>query len=74
MNLLQLNPPIPLMTPKGRAFAHVLIDYGMEFDLLWVCFQDVSGECWTWSNRDVRMGANVSLGRSQSDRDTNECA
>ena len=29
----QLNPPIPLMTPKGRAMAHFLIDYGIENDL-----------------------------------------
>ena len=36
----QLNPPIPLMTPKGRAVAHFLIDYGIENELMWVCFQD----------------------------------
>jgi hypothetical protein len=28
--ITQLNPPIPLMTMKGRAVAHFIIDYGME--------------------------------------------
>ena len=27
-----------------RALAHFLIDYGPEHDLMWVCFQDDSGE------------------------------
>ena len=61
--LSQLNPPLPLLTPKGKAWAHLVIDYGMEADLLWVCFQDEDGACWTWSNRDVRIQANATLGR-----------
>ena len=31
--LQQLSPPIPLDTPKGKALAHIIIDYGPEFDL-----------------------------------------
>ena len=61
--LLQLNPPLPLTTPKGKAWAHLVIDYGPEADLMWCCFQDDTGECWTWSNRDVRIQANATLGR-----------
>ncbi len=26
----QLNPPLPLMTPKGKAWAHLVIDYGPD--------------------------------------------
>ena len=63
MNLLQLNPPIPVITPKGKAWAHVLIDYSQEHHLVWVCFQDDTGECWSWQNRDVRIQANPTLGR-----------
>lgn len=59
----QLNPPLPLLTPKGTAWAHLVIDYGPEADLLWVCFQDATGQCWTWRNRDVRVQPNVTLGR-----------
>jgi hypothetical protein len=61
--LTQLNPPLPLLTPKGKAWAHLVIDYGPEADLLWVCFQDDDGACWTWRNRDVRIQGNVTIGR-----------
>ena len=60
----QLNPPIPLITPKGKAWAYLVIDYSQEHDLCWVCFQDDTGECWTWSNKDIRIQPNVTLGRT----------
>ena len=62
--ILQLHPPLPLLTPKGSALAHVLIDYGPEFDLHWTVFLDNSGECWTFNNRDVRAAKNLTLGRT----------
>lgn len=34
MTLQQLTPPIPLDTPNGKALAHLIIDYGPEYDLL----------------------------------------
>ena len=61
--ILQLNPPIPVTTPKGAALAHVLIDYGPEHNLIWVCFNDSNGECWSWSNSDIRIQKNITLGR-----------
>lgn len=61
--LLQLDPPIPLDTPKGSALAHILIDYGPEHDLMWVCFNDADGQCWTWPNTKVRGVKNISIGR-----------
>ena len=30
---------------------------------MWVAFQDDTGECWTWCNRDVRIQPNATLGR-----------
>jgi hypothetical protein len=62
--IVQLNSPIPLRTPKGNALAHFIIDYGLEHDLFWVCFQDDTGECWTWSNKDVRAQSNITHGRT----------
>ena len=59
--MIQLNPIIPLDTPKGRAMAHFLIDPGMEHNLQWVCFIDDTGECWTFQNQDVRMQKNITL-------------
>jgi len=61
--LLQLNPPIPVITPKGKGLAHVLIDYGPEHDLLWVVFQDENGEYWTFNNKEVRGQVNVTMSR-----------
>jgi hypothetical protein len=59
----QLNPPIPIETPKGKALAHFLIDYGPEYDLLWISFDDATGECWTWHNHAIRAQDNISIGR-----------
>lgn len=61
--MIQLNPPLPLITPKGKALAHFLIDYGIEHNLFWVCFQQETGECWTWDNKDIRADKNISIGR-----------
>ena len=62
--ITQLNPPIPLTTPKGEALAHFLIDYGPESSLFWVCFQTYSGECWTWDNCEIRAPKNITLNRT----------
>lgn len=61
--ILQLNPPLPLITPKGKGWAHFLIDYGQEHDLFWVVFQDETGECWTWLNNNIKIQTNITLNR-----------
>jgi hypothetical protein len=65
--MLQLNPPLPMLTPKGEGFAHVLIDYGPESDLYWTVFITATGEVWTFSNREVRAAKNITLGRTHVD-------
>jgi hypothetical protein len=62
MTATQLNPPIPLITPQGKALAHLVIDYGIEHDLIWVCFQK-NGEIWCYSNQDVRADTNITFHR-----------
>lgn len=61
--ILRLDPPLPLLTPKGKAVAHFLIDYGFEHDLHWVCFQNETGECWTWNNKYIRSDINITADR-----------
>ncbi|SFK19302.1 hypothetical protein [Falsiroseomonas stagni] len=61
--ILQLDPPLPMTTPKGEGIAHFLIDYGAETHLMWVVFMDEDGSCWTVPNPEVRMAPNWSLGR-----------
>lgn len=63
-SMMQLDPPLPLNTPKGEGMAHVLIDYGPESDLYWTVFLTETGEIWTFSNRDVRASKNITLGRT----------
>ena len=63
--MLQLNPPLPMLTPKGEGFAHILIDYGPESDLYWTVFITATGEVWTFANREVRASKNITLGRIQ---------
>ena len=69
MTITQLNPTIPLDTPKGQAKAHFLIDYGQEHHLLWVCFQDDTGECWSWPNYQVKLQKNISMGQRTEEHD-----
>ena len=63
--ITRIEPSIPVTTPKGKAMAIAWLDYGMEQDLMWVCFQDDSGECWTWENADIRARVNVTIGRKK---------
>jgi hypothetical protein len=61
--ITQLNPPIPVRTPYGKGMAQMVIDYGVEHDLLWIVFQNDTGECWSWSNKNIRAQNNVTIGR-----------
>jgi len=61
--ITQLNPPIPMRTPIGKGMAQMVIDYGVEHDLLWVVFQNDTGECWCWGNQDIRAQNNITIGR-----------
>ena len=61
--MLQLNPPLPVETPHGKALAQILIDYGAEHDLVWVCFQNDTSEIWCWNNKHVRAQNNITFSR-----------
>ncbi len=62
--ILQLNPTIPMSTPKGKGHAVLVIDYSQEHDLLWTVIIDNTGEIWTYSNSEVRALKNISIGRT----------
>jgi len=61
--MIQLDPPIPLDTPKGKGWAHLVIDYSQEHDLIWIVFIDDTGECWNFRNPEVRLRPNPTFGR-----------
>jgi len=62
--IIQLDPPIPLETPKGSGVAHFLIDYSCEHDIVWVVFLDETGECWSFRNPEIRAQTNITFGRT----------
>jgi len=59
--ILQLDPPIPLVTPKGNGFAHLIIDYGQEQNLIWVVFINKTGECWSYTNQEIKLQKNITM-------------
>ena len=61
--MLQLNPPIPVDTPRGKGLAHLVLDPGVEHHLQWVVFIDETRECWTFQNPEIRIQANPTMGR-----------
>ncbi|WP_270937805.1 hypothetical protein [Falsiroseomonas oryzae] len=61
--MLQLDPPLPMTTPRGAGLAHFVIDYGPETHLMWVVFLDADGTCRAVPNPEVRMAPNWSMGR-----------
>jgi hypothetical protein len=62
--ILQLNPVIPLETPKGKGFAHFILDYSQEHEMIWVVFIDSTGECWSFRNPEIRLQKNMTFGRN----------
>ena len=64
--MLQLNPPIPVyvVDKKVNALAHGWIDYGPEFDLLWICGLNSTGEVWIVPNSKIRLQNNITMGRT----------
>jgi len=62
--LTQLNPSIPMDTPKGAGLALAVIDYGLEHSLLWVGAIDETREIWCVPNAEARIQKNWSAGRS----------
>lgn len=63
--IIQLNPCLQMKTTKGAGIAQMVIDYGLEADLIWVVALDDSGEIWCLNNKDVRLATNFTAGRTK---------
>lgn len=61
--ILQLSPPLNLETPKGPGLAWLVIDYGIEHNIMWVVAINDTGEIWTFPNPQVRAEKNITMGR-----------
>ncbi len=60
--VIQLDPVIPMQTPKGHGYAYFVDDPGLDYDLVWTVFLD-NGEIWCFRNREVRAVENYTHGR-----------
>lgn len=56
--IVQLNPAIPVKTPKGNGILYFLID-DLPKALYWVCSLDDNGEFWTFNIDDIRTYKNL---------------
>ena len=65
MGMIQLNPAVPLICPKGTGWAHFLIFDSFEHNISWVIFLDDSNEIWVYENSKVRADKNITLGRDK---------
>ena len=61
--ILQLNPSIPVLTPKGLGEAIGWIDDSKEDHLKWIVFLNENGQCWTFENPQIRACPNWTIGR-----------
>ncbi len=67
--ILQLDPPIPVWTEKGKGIAWLVVDYGAEHHIMWTVAMDDTGEVWTFANPEIRAQWNLTLGRVLKERD-----
>jgi len=65
MSLLQLNPTLPLDTPKGKGYAHFILDMGQEHSTLFLVFLDESREPWWFRQEQVRLQKNYTMSASE---------
>jgi hypothetical protein len=59
MIILQLNPPIYVMTPLGEAFARLVIDYGPDTNPVFVCDIFKDRACVNIDSAEIRFGGNA---------------
>ena len=57
MTVIQLDPPLNIVTPLGKAMATFVETE--EWEVYWCSFQKETGECWWWRNQYIRMYANI---------------
>ena len=59
MQILQLNPPVHVLTPKGEAFARLVIDYGPDTNTIWVVDLFETRQCIHVDSSEIRFGSNM---------------
>jgi hypothetical protein len=64
VTILQLDPPLLFVTDQGQAVTAILVmDYGIEYETLFLVGFQESRELWWLPHSRLRMQDNISLGR-----------
>jgi len=58
MHILQLNPPIHVLTPLGEGFARLVIDYSPDINTIWVVDLFEDRFCIYVDSCEIRFGLN----------------
>jgi len=66
--ILQLNPTMPVETPRGLSECWALIWESPEREMLFLCIDDASGQFWIWDQQKVRGCKNITLRRENPER------
>jgi hypothetical protein len=69
MILVQLNPPMPFLKDGKKCLALMALDYGPEYETLFLCGMIESRELWWIPHSQLRLDNNISLGRTPSTND-----
>lgn len=65
--MMQLNPPLPLQTPRGEGWAHLATWNSLEHSIYWTVFLD-DGSIWTFRNEEVRACKNTTAERPNPEK------
>ena len=60
--MLQLNPPIHVLTPLGEGDTLMVIDYGCHINTVWVVWLFAEGKVAHFDSSDIRVMGNLMYG------------
>jgi hypothetical protein len=65
MIALQLNPPLKFVSAVTghRLTAHVMLDYGTEWETIFLCCDETNSEPWWVGMQDLRFDSNMTFRR-----------
>lgn len=63
--ILQLEPQIEVITPLGRGWAWLIVDYGYMLNTVWIVRLDETGIVRHVNSNDIRIESNPMLGQKK---------
>lgn len=68
--MLQLAPPIPVLTPLGEGWALLVIDYGPQWNTCWAVQLHQTGQLKHFDSNDIRFPHNHTYDTPRTARNT----